>query len=417
MKDAYDCIVMGGGPAGSAAAALLATAGCRTLLVERDKFPRYHIGESLMPESYAILQRLGLLEALKRSRQVTKQGLLLVDETGNRRLPICFFDVDPRESSQTWQVWRAEFDHLLLENARRLGADCFEEARATEVLFDGARAVGVRVQRRDEPSRDVACRVVLDATGGRALLASSLGIRDPYGRLRHGAIWGYYRGAYREPGMHAGSTVVLATRHRKAWFWCIPLHSDITSVGVVGDAGYLFHHRGKPEQVFEEELCNCPAVLQRLIDAQLVSPLRVARDFAHVARHAVGDGWVLLGDALGFLDPIFCSGVFLAMKSAELAADAVIAALRQGDVSARSLGGWYPAFACGVQRLGRLLEAFYANGAALAAFVDEHPPRAVPLTELLMGRLFDSRADHLLDDLQQWAQRAWPSAQGQTARA
>jgi flavin-dependent dehydrogenase len=417
MNDAYDCIVMGGGPAGATAAALLAAGGCRTLLVEREKFPRYHVGESLMPESYAILQRLGVLEALKRSRQVTKQGIVLIDDSGRRRLPLGFFDVDPRESSQTWQVWRADFDHLLLENARRLGAVCLEETRAGEVLFDAGRAVGVRVQRRDEPWRDIACRVVLDATGSRSLLASSLGIRAPEPRRQHAAIWGYYRGASREAGIHAGSTLLLATRHRQAWFWCVPLHSDITSVGVVADAAYLLQQRGKTEQVFEEELCNCPAVLQRLIDAQLVSPLRVARDFPYMARQAAGEGWVLLGDALGFLDPLFCSGVYLAMQSAQWAADAVLDALRRGDLSAHSLAAWHPAFACGVQRLGRLLDALYTPGSDLLGFLDEHPQHAGLLTELLMGRLFDPRADRMLDDLQRWVQSTPPDAEEPTARA
>ncbi|MFV2069575.1 MAG: NAD(P)/FAD-dependent oxidoreductase [Pirellulales bacterium] len=212
MKDHYDCIVVGGGPAGSTVATFVAVSGFSTLLVEREKMPRFHVGESLMPETYWTFRRLGVLEKMKSSRFVRKLSVQFVSSNGAESQPFFFDKHDPRESSRTWQVERAEFDHMLFQHARERGADCRDETRVQEILFDGERAVGVRLQHASGTSRDVAAKVVVDATGQQAMLANRLGLRVENPKLRKAAIWGYYRAARRDPGDHGGATVILHTQ-------------------------------------------------------------------------------------------------------------------------------------------------------------------------------------------------------------
>ena len=304
LQDRYDCVVIGGGPAGSTAAALVAEQGYSTLLLDRDKMPRFHIGESLMPETYWVFQRLGILEEMQESAFVKKYSVQFVSHTGRESQPFYFDDHDPRPCSQTWQVLRSEFDRLLLDNAVRKGAQSAEGWRVVDVLFEGDRAVGIKVQQDGSEPREIAARVIVDASGQNTVIANRLGLLQHNPALRKAAIWGYYEGAYRDEGRNGGATVILHTKGQRAWFWYIPLADDITSIGVVSDKDYLLVGRGTPEEVFEEELVNCPAVLKRLVDARLVSKFRVAREFSYTTTRASGDGWVLVGDAVGFIDPI-----------------------------------------------------------------------------------------------------------------
>ncbi|MCH8045959.1 MAG: tryptophan 7-halogenase, partial [Planctomycetes bacterium] len=338
MNESFDCIVIGGGPAGSTTATLVAEAGCKTLLLERETMPRFHVGESLMPETYWIFERLGVLEKMRRSTFVKKVSVQFVSGSGRESQPFFFKDHDPRDSSQTWQVLRSEFDHMLFENAAEKGADCRDEVRVLDVLMDGPRATGVKVQTADGSTHEIDAAVVVDASGMQTMLAGKLDLVVPNPQLRKAAIWGYYEGARRDPGENGGATIILHTKTKSAWFWFIPLADEISSVGVVGDVDYLLKDRDTPEQVFEEELVNCTGVLSRLVEAHLVSKFRVAREFSYSTKQWAGDGWVLVGDALGFIDPIYSSGVYFALKSGELAADAITEGLAAGDTSAAQLG-------------------------------------------------------------------------------
>jgi flavin-dependent dehydrogenase len=193
----------------------------------------------------------------------------------------------------------------------------------------------------------------------------------------------------------------------------LPLPGDVVSVGVVSRAVHLLEGRGKPESVFEEELVRCPAVAERLIDARLADDFRTARDYSFCVPRAAGDGWVLAGDAGGFLDPVFGMGVFLALRSGEQAADAVIEALDRGDLSATPLGRWLPEHRSGVERWRRLVYAFYTEGFCLRKFVDRYPGRQTGLIRLLGGDLFDADHDLLLSDLDAW-RAPGPTAAGET---
>jgi flavin-dependent dehydrogenase len=387
-----EVVVIGGGPAGATASALAAGAGLRVVLFERERFPRFHIGESLIPETYWVLRRLGMLEKLRRSRFVKKYSVQFVKASGDLSAPFYFWNNKPHECSQTWQVVRSEFDAMMLDNAREHGVEVHEGARVLEVLFEGQRAVGVRVRTADGLEREVRAAVVVDASGQGALLQQRLGLRvwDPV--LNKMAIWSYWKGAYRDSGPDEGATSVLQTTSRTGWFWYIPLHDDVVSLGVVAPASYLFAGRGEPERTYLEEVERCPAVRQRVASARRVAGTFVTKDYSYRSRRVAGDGFVLVGDAFQFLDPLYSSGVLLALRSGELAADAIVAGLRAGDTSGARLGAWGPAFCRGVDRMRRLVCEYY-DGFSFGAFVRRHPELRGTLTDLLIGDLFDERVD------------------------
>jgi len=398
-----DVVVVGGGPSGSTTATLLAQHGHRVLVIEKTKFPRFHIGESLMPDSYWTFKRLNMLEKLKKSCFVKKYSVQFVSSSGRESAPFYFDEMNPHESSQTWQVLRSEFDELLLNNAAEHGAEVWQESLVEEVLFDrpvrrgeepGAaggdepRATGVTVRRGGGLPQRISANVVVDATGTSAVLQKKLGIRRADPNLRKAAIFGHYRGARREPGKDEGATLVLNIQGQAGWFWYIPLADDIMSVGAVGDIDYLIKGRGTPEQTLEEEIQRCPTLGPRLEKATRVSPVHVLSDFSYGATRCAGAGWVLVGDALAFLDPIYSSGVFLALKSGELAADAIHAALEANDLSAEKLGAWGQDYYKGVQAIRKLVYAFYEKGFSFGKFVRENPHFKRNITELLVGDVF-----------------------------
>ena len=247
-----DVVVIGGGPAGSTVSTLLAQQGHRVELFEREKFPRFHIGESLIPETYWVLKRLNMLPKMQASHFVKKHSVQFVNSKGKESAPFYFSDNKPHECSQTWQVVRSEFDQMLLENAREHGVKAYEGVHVLEVLFDGDRAVGVKIRDTADGSvREVRAKVVVDASGQAAMLQNRFKLRlwDPV--LNKGAIWTYWENAYRDTGRDEGATLVLQTADKKGWFWYIPLHDNTVSVGVVAPFDYLFKGRsGSHEQTY-----------------------------------------------------------------------------------------------------------------------------------------------------------------------
>jgi flavin-dependent dehydrogenase len=389
----YDVIVIGGGPAGSTVSTLVAQRGYRVGLFEREVFPRFHIGESLIPETYWVLKRLNMLPKMQQSRFVKKHSVQFVNASGKLSAPFYFWDNKPHECSQTWQVVRSEFDQMLLDNAREHGVDAHEGVHVLEVLFDGERATGVRIKESDGTRRDVYARVVVDASGQAALLQNRMKLRvwDPV--LNKGAIWTYWEGAYRDTGRDEGATMVLQTADRHGWFWYIPLHDNIVSVGVVAPFDYLFKNRtGTHEETYQQEVEACPAVKNRIDGATRATGYFVTRDYSYRSKEVAGDGWVLVGDAFGFLDPLYSSGVLLALKSGELAADAICDGLSAGDTSAAQLGRWGDAFNQGVDRMRRLVCEYY-DGFSFGKFVRTYPELRGTVTDLLIGDLFTDRVD------------------------
>ena len=389
-----EVIVIGGGPAGATTATILAQRGKRVHLFERDHFPRFHIGESLIPETYWVLKRLGMLEKMQGSHFIKKHSVQFVTEHGKLSEPFYFFDNKPHECSQTWQVVRSEFDKAMLDNAREHGVTVEEGIRVLEVLFEGDRAVGVKVQSEDGVIREVRSSVVVDASGQSSMIQSRLGLRQWDPELKKAALWTYWKGAYRDQGRDEGATIVMQTKDKKGWFWYIPLHDDILSVGVVASYDYLFKDRDTKdhEKIYFEEVERCPGLVPRLEGAERVAPFRIQKEYSYKSTQAAGDGWVLVGDAFGFLDPLYSSGVLLALASGNLAADAIADGLDKGDTSAAQIGRWEPEFKLGMDRMRKLVCAFY-DGFSFGRFVKRNPTLKGRITDLLIGDLFEDKVD------------------------
>jgi flavin-dependent dehydrogenase len=385
-----DVVVIGGGPAGSTCSTLLAQHGYRVRLFERERFPRFHIGESLIPETYWVLKRLDMLEKMKRSAFVKKYSVQFVNQHGKMSAPFYFSEHNPHECSQTWQVLRSEFDQLMLNNAAEHGVEVNEGVRVREVLFDGDRAYGVRAQFEDGRLEEVPARVVVDASGQSTMLANKfkLLVKDPV--LKKGAVWTYWKGAYRDTGRDEGATLVLQTQHKKGWFWYIPLHNDIVSVGIVRAFDELFAGGRDHETIYNEELENSPETKRRVSMGTRCDRFYATKDYSYHASRCAGDGWVLVGDAHGFLDPLYSSGVLLALKSGQMAADAVAEGLEKGDLSAAQLGKWGPEFNAGMDRMRRLVCEYY-DGFSFGAFIRKYPHYKGNLTDLLIGNLFNDQ--------------------------
>src|SRR6187401_692082 len=386
-----DVVVIGGGPAGSTVSTLLAKAGVAVELFERETFPRFHIGESLIPETYWVLKDLDMLPKMQASHFVKKYSVQFVNSEGRESAPFYFWDNKPHECSQTWQVVRSEFDEMMLENAREHGVNVHEGVRVHDVIFEGDRAVGVRIK-DGEGFREVRAKVVVDASGQNGLLMNRLNLRvwDPI--LNKGAIWTYWENAYRDSGKDEGATLVIQNGNRQGWFWYIPLHNNIVSCGIVGPFDYIFKGRKDYPTTYEEEVEMCPGVRERVAKAKRVTGHFATKDYSYRSNQVAGNGWVLVGDAFGFLDPLYSSGVLLALKSGQLAADAIGEGLEKADTSAAQLGAWGPAFNEGVDRMRRLVCEYY-DGFNYGGFMKEYPELRGTVTDLLIGDLFDTRVD------------------------
>ncbi len=397
-----DVAVIGGGPSGSTVSTLIAQQGYRVALYERERFPRFHIGESLIPHTYQVLKRLNMLPKMRGSHFVKKYSVQFVNPAGRLSEPFYFIDHRPHESSQTWQVRRSEFDHLMLANAREHGVEVHEATRVQEVLFEGERAVGLQVQHAGQ-TKEVRAKVVIDAAGQSSLLLDRFKLREWDPELKKLAVWTYWRGAHRATGRDEGATLVIQTEGKRGWFWYIPLHDDIVSVGVVSNREELFGDSESRdlESVYAEQVSRCPGLQPLIANATQCDIFHAQREYSYRTRQAAGDGWVLVGDAFGFLDPLYSSGVLLALTSGAMAADAVTAGLAAGDTSEQQLRSWEAEYVRGMERMRRLVMEFY-NGFSFGRFIRRHPDLKGLVTDVLIGDLFKDDLDvlwPLMDEL------------------
>ncbi|MFK8111639.1 MAG: NAD(P)/FAD-dependent oxidoreductase [Rubripirellula sp.] len=407
MKSEYEVVVIGGGPAGGSAATVVAEAGFDTLLIEREPVPRFHVGESLMPEAYWALDRLGLNQRIQASGWQKKKSVQFVTHDGRESEPFFFRQHDDRPCSETWQVERSEFDKMLFDRAAEVGAECLDRTRLIDVKLDENGATkGVVLRDADGNDHQVKCRVVIDGTGQQAFMAGKLGLKEVNPDLKKAAIWTYYKDAVRGDGDHEGATIILNTESKDSWFWFIPLSRGITSIGCVADTDYLLKGRGKPEEVFFEELKKCPGLKPRLMNATRLGDIRTAKEFSYTTTQSAGDGWVLVGDAFGFIDPVYSSGVYFALEMGIRAGEAVVEGLQKNDVSGKQLGLWCEPFKEGAQWIRKLVRAFYTKEFSIGRFMKEHPEHRGNVTDLLIGRIFYDGAGNLFDDMEKSINRA-----------
>ena len=382
----YDVLIIGAGPAGTSAAALLAEQGHRVLVLEREKFPRYHIGESLLPFTFQPLERLGLINQMRQSAFVKKYSVQFVSPSGRASQPFYFFNRYDRESvAQTWQVLRSEFDQMLLDNARAKGAAVIEEITVKELLKDGGRVTGVRAQTRTGETVDYLAPMTLDCTGKEAFASvrNNWRMKDPY--LNKVAVWTYYKGALRDEGVDGGATTV-AYVPEKGWFWYIPQHNDIISVGVVAEGKYLTRDGVKaPEEIFNREVEQNQWIKQHLAAGKSTGQYHLTSEYSHHSRHCGTEGLLLVGDAFAFLDPVFSSGVMLALKSGVMAADAVHQALVARDFSPGQFAAYATALRQGVENMRKLVYAFYDPKFSFREVTNKYPDATGSITDCLSG--------------------------------
>ncbi|MGF1484831.1 MAG: NAD(P)/FAD-dependent oxidoreductase [Opitutales bacterium] len=404
-----DVVVIGGGPAGCTVSTLLAEQGWQVTLLEKERFPRYHVGESLMPFCYFTLDRLGLVDQLNRSGATRKYSVQFASTTGELSHPFYFFQHFDHEAATTWQVRRADFDHMLMNNAREKGVLVHEGVSAKKLLHDAdGKVSGVLAKADDGTETEHTATLVIDATGRDAFAQTKLGWRQRDPQLNKVAIWTLYENAKRDAGLDAGATTI-AYVPEKGWFWYIPLQDGKLSVGLVADRDYLYDGSTRdPKEIFNREIERSAFIKEHLEGARCTEDWWVTGEYSYRSKHCADDGLLLVGDAFGFLDPVFSSGVFLALKSGELAADAVDAALRDGDVSGERFANYGATLCRGIENMRKLVYAFYDENFSFGAVVRARSEVRGALTDCLIGDLFKEDYGGLFDAVADFAKLPAP---------
>ena len=396
-SDPFDVIVIGAGPAGSTTAALLAEKGHRVLVLEKEKFPRYHVGESMMPFCWYTIDRLGLVGKMEEIGFQQKHSVQFVSTDGIISKPFYFFEHDEHPSAVTWQVERMEFDQMIVEKARENGAEVREQHRVLDVIRDReGKIVGVKAEDHAGVHHELYARVIVDASGRDCLVSSKNRWRKRDPELNKIAIWTYFEGAMRDPGLDAGSTTV-AYVPEKGWFWYIPMRNNRISVGIVADRDYLYRDTRDPAEIMAREIGENEWIKEHLSVGKQVGEYWVTGEYSYRSNYCASDGVLLVGDAFAFLDPVFSSGVFLALKSGEIAADAIHEALSIGNTSAEQFRQYGEDLCLAIERMRKIVYAFYHPEFSFGKLVKMHPELRPTLTDLLVGNIFIDQFDELFD--------------------
>lgn len=399
MNTDYDVLIIGGGPAGASSAAILAEYGHRVLILEREKFPRYHIGESLIPFTFQPLERIGMIPKMRQTSFVKKYSVTFVHPEGKRSQPFYFFNRYDRETvAQTWQVLRSEFDQMMLDNAREKGAEVREETTVKDFIMEGDRVAGVIATDKQGATYEVRAKITLDCTGKEAMTSNRRGwrMKDPY--LNKIAVWTYYKGSKREADIDEGATTV-AYIPDKGWFWHIPQHNDMVSVGIVAEGKYLTRDGVRdPKQIFDRAVKENQWIKSHLAEGAQVGEYFVTSEYSRHSRYCAAPGLLLLGDALAFLDPVFSSGVMLALKCGVVAAEEVHKGLLEDDLSPARFAQYGATIRQGVENMRKLVYAFYDPKFSFREIIAKYPEAGGEITDCLSGDVnkdFSQLWDHI----------------------
>jgi flavin-dependent dehydrogenase len=385
IENPYDAVIIGAGPAGSAAAAILAELGHNVVVLEKGKFPRYHIGESLLPFTYHPLKRLGLIDKMRASAFTKKYSVQFIAPSGRASQPFYFNDRYDDDIAQTWQVLRSEFDEMLVVDARAKGATVIEEIAVKRLIEEDGRVVGVEAQTKDGETVEYRAPITLDCTGKESFSAVRNGwrIKDP--KLNKVAVWTYYKGAKRDKGIDEGATTV-AFVPEKGWFWYIPQHNDMVSVGVVAEGKYLSRDGVRdPKAMFDREVEQNAWIKEYLAPGESTGDYYVTSEFSFHSKHCAKEGLLLVGDAFCFLDPVFSSGLMLALKSGVMAGDAVHEAIGKNDFAPGQFAEYGATLREGIENMRKLVYAFYDPNFSFRDLTMKYPELAGDVTDCLSG--------------------------------
>ena len=351
----YDVLVVGGGPGGSSAATFLARGGLRVALAEREAFPRFHVGESLLPANMPVLDRLGVLDAVKARGFLVKYGAYFHDQDLDLGYQFFFREGKPWPS-YTYEVQRGEFDKILLDHAAaQPNVTLLQPATVERVAFDDDGVTATVSEAAG--SREVRARFLVDASGRDAFIATRHGKRRPVEGLGKVALFAHFRGGKRWPGKEAGNIRIFS--FEPGWFWYIPFHNGTSSVGCVLHARTVRGHERNLEQLYHSLIARCRGLAEALDGAPRITAVHSAANFSYQTEPAIGDRFVCVGDAIAFLDPIFSSGVYLATQSAELSSVEILKAFRENRFEARRFAGYQKAIRRGMRPFQRFIRNFY----------------------------------------------------------
>ncbi|HEX5339387.1 MAG TPA: NAD(P)/FAD-dependent oxidoreductase [Gammaproteobacteria bacterium] len=385
-----DILVIGGGPGGSTAATLLARRGYKVMQFEKAHHPRFHIGESLLPMNLPVFERLGVLEKI-RAMGVYKPGADFEADNERGYNNYAFARALGNSPPHAFQVWRQDFDKMLFDHARENGVDAREGAEVVAVEQHGARDTRIEVRSDDGRSYRVQCRYLLDASGRDAFMASKKKLKRKNPLHQSAAIFGHFHDAEYRPGEDAGNISIYNFKH--GWMWMIPLPNGVMSVGAVCRPDYLKQRRGRTREFLYQTLEQNAALWKRMQNAKLIGDeVRVTGNYSYDSTRIGGPGWMLLGDAFAFLDPVFSSGVYLATSGAEQTVAVVDAALREPSQELRLQKKLEKRLRGGMRRFSFFI---YHFNSPVMQYLFQHPRNTWQIEQgvisMLAGDLFDSR--------------------------
>lgn len=385
-EKSYDAVVIGGGPGGASAATFLARAGKQVLILEKEHFPRFHIGESLLPYNRRLFEEMGVLPALECAGFPVKYGAQFHLGDGSKSLKLQFQNGRFTRLTRAFQVERAKFDHILLNHARTTGAHVLEGWTVSRFENrNGSVSVGARSNDSAE-SKTFTGAFLIDASGRGNFTGNAEGLRTIHPQLRKLAIFGHFENVMLDSGREGTDTVIVRLQNK--WFWVIPISAHKVSIGCVADQEEVAGSKLSPAEYFEKTWRSSPAMQQRMAGATLVGTIQTTSDFSYHNRRLVGPRLLRVGDAAGFMDPIFSAGVYLAMSSGKSAAGVVLDALSRNNDGARRLAAYEKQVFRAMRLYWRMVEGFYTQP-FFELFMEPRPKFNLPdaITAILAGEV------------------------------